>query len=225
MQIDPGGRRNPSSTERPEPTSRRRRLLDHLRGRSDPVSEGELAARIAAGDREPSEEVPDDEVRAVHVALRHVDLPRVSDAGLVSWDESTGTLEPVEDPDLSETEVRQLFADGWDDAAAVSRYERRRAAIAVLRETSGDVQVNDVAAEVAAHETEDEVAPSASDVDEVGVALHHRHLPKLQEANLVEYDPVEGTVAYTGPSEPEREGNPDWSGRQPPTDRNDDRNR
>lgn len=218
MQPEPRGRRDRSGTEGPGTATRRQRILEHLERRSDRTSEHELAARIAAGGPGSAADASDEAVRDVHVALRHLDLPKVAAAGLVDWDESTGTVEPAEDPTLSETEARQLFADGWDDAAAVSRNERRRAALARLREVGSEVTVSDLAAEVAAHETDDDVAPAASDVDEVGVALHHRHLPRLEDANLVEYDPGTGTVVYTGPPAGERGTDRDGSDESRSTD-------
>lgn len=204
MQPEPRATKELSETDGLGTAARRKRILEHLRRQSDRTSEHELAARIAAGDPGSDADVSDEDVRDVHVALRHVDLPKAEAAGLVSWDEATGTVEPAADADLSETEVRQLFADGWDDADAVSRQERRRAALALLRKTEGEVSLDDLAAEVAAHESEDDIAPSASDVDDVGVALHHRHLPRFEEADLVEYDPAAGTVVYRGPDDPER---------------------
>lgn len=204
MRNEPTTTQEPSNTDNRGAAARRARTLELLHRQSSRTSEGELAARIAADAPGANAGASDDEVRDLHVVLRHVDLPKIAAAGLVSWDESTGTVEPAEDPTLCETEARQLFADGWDDAAAVSRYEQRRAALDVLREVDGEVSVDDLAAEVAAHETDDDVAPSASDVDDVGTALYHRHLPKLQDANLIEYDPVGGTVSYTGPPGPAR---------------------
>lgn len=198
MQREPTATGKRSGTDGLETAARRQRILEHLQRRSDRMSEHELAARIAAGGTASDGDVSEEDVRDIHVALRHVDLPKADAAGLVSWDESSGTVEPADEADLSETEARQLIADGWDDADAVSRNGRRRAALAFLRESEGEVTLNDLAAEVAAHETDDDVAPSAGDVDEVGVALHHRHLPRFEAADLVEYDPTAGTVVYRG---------------------------
>lgn len=208
MHINPDERSEPSRTDDRGTSSRRRRILEHVRGRSEPVKEGELAARIAANDpdstADSTEDVSDEQVRDVEIALRHVDLPKAEAAGLVTWDESEGVVEPAADADLTETEARQLFADGWNDATAVSRHERRQAALTVLRDVEGEVSLSDLAAEVADHESDTDVAPSASDVDDAEAALHHRHLPRLADAGLVEYDSTEGTVRYSGPDGPER---------------------
>lgn len=42
--------------------------------------------------------------------------------------------------------------------------------------------------------------PEADDPERVRVALHHVHLPKLDEADVVEYHPSEGEVRYLGDS-------------------------
>lgn len=200
------------------PGSRRRRILEHLRQQSERVSESELAARIAAderweraesgGDHETDADADDEKVRDLQVVLRHVDLPKAAAAGMIEWDAESGTVQPAEVPEVGETEARQLVADGWDDEAAVSQRDLRRTAVAALREAGGELSVGDLATEVAAHETGDDVAPVAADADEVGVALHHRVLPKLEESGLVEYDPEGDTVVYAGPSGAESGGRP-----------------
>jgi hypothetical protein len=62
--------------------------------------------------------------------------------------------------------------------------ERRRVTCEVLDELEGDrFTLDAVAAGVAEHE------PGSDDaVDSVAVSLHHRHLPELAAANLVDYD-------------------------------------
>lgn len=218
MQNEAPTAKKQSESDGNESTDRRRRVLEHLQGQSDRLSERELAARVAASDREADEDVSDETVREHHVALRHVDLPKVEAAGLVSWDESTGTVEPADDLDLSEPEIRQLFPDSWDDPTTVSQYERRQAALAALREMGGETTMTDLAAKVAAYEVDDD-APAAGDIDDIGVALHHHHLPTLEDAGLVEYDPASETVAYTGPTEPEGRDDADTSDRVQSPDR------
>lgn len=157
------------------------------------MSEEELAARVAAGDVEP-DDVADEDVQDIHVALRHIDLPKAAEAGLVTWDPEEGTVTPDGDHDISETEFRQLFDDGWDDAAAVARDRQRRATLDVLETIGDEVSLPELAAKVAAHEADAE--PSSEDVDDVATALHHRHLPKLRKAGLVEYDTDTETITY-----------------------------
>lgn len=60
-------------------------------------------------------------------------------------------------------------------------------------EESADL--HEVAGEVARREG-DGVTPESA-IDQLKIALHHRHLPKLADAGLVEYDSVNRVVALT----------------------------
>lgn len=64
--------------------------------------------------------------------------------------------------------------------------ERRRTAIDVLGGLSGPVELEELAAAVAAREdggTADEVA-----VERVAVQLHHVHLPKMADMGVLDYE-------------------------------------
>lgn len=176
--------------------ARRERVLSHIRRNSHRMSERELAARVAAGDDRSPEEVPEDEIRDLHVALRHVDLPKAAEVGLVEWDPLAGTVEPAADPDaeapLGELESRLLYADGWDGEATVTRKDRRRAALDALAAAGDELSVETLAARVAADEGGD---PTERDVEAIATVLHHRHLPRLGDLGLVDYDPRERRVA------------------------------
>lgn len=75
---------------------------------------------------------------------------------------------------------------------------QRRRAIAALQEFDGAVDLGELAEETVAR---------AEDVDRVDVAedrrertaamLHHAHLPRLEDANVAEYDASEGQVELT----------------------------
>lgn len=67
--------------------------------------------------------------------------------------------------------------------------EHRREIIAVLREQEAPVDRRDLAKEMAA--SEEDVSPvtvSEQAVDRVELALHHNHLPKLEDAGYLRYD-------------------------------------
>ncbi|UPV99114.1 hypothetical protein M0R88_11310 [Halorussus gelatinilyticus] len=63
-----------------------------------------------------------------------------------------------------------------------------------------DDNADDVAAfsDLVEHVADESVAVSNDDHKRVAVKLHHTHLPKLEDANLVEYDPRSETVRYRG---------------------------
>jgi len=66
------------------------------------------------------------------------------------------------------------------------RPERRRVAIRVLDGRRPPISLDAVAAAVAAAEGTDCRDDEA--VSRVGISLHHRHLPKLAEHGLIDYD-------------------------------------
>ena len=57
-----------------------------------------------------------------------------------------------------------------------------------------DAAVNAVATYEAADPTTD-AEPTKKDIE---IELQHRHLPKLVDAGIVDYDPRHGTIRYTG---------------------------
>lgn len=87
-------------TADPEPTGsallpllaepRRRRLLRTVR-REAPASLGALAGELAAADASTARATPR-RCREVYLEVHHVDVPLLSGAGLVRYDEDTGTV-------------------------------------------------------------------------------------------------------------------------------------
>lgn len=72
--------------------------------------------------------------------------------------------------------------------------ERRRAALAVLREAEAPLALADLAADLVARERAS-TAPDHEAVQRCYVSLYHRHVPKLVDAGLVEFDADRRTVA------------------------------
>lgn len=74
--------------------------------------------------------------------------------------------------------------------------QRRRYVLHCLREHATSMTLSDVADEVAAleHETPVDDVPAEA-VERIYLSLYHSHVPKLADANVVEYDPERDTVA------------------------------
>lgn len=70
--------------------------------------------------------------------------------------------------------------------------ERRRRLLYALRENEGVVDEEDLACWLAAE--------FGTDRDSIHTHLHHTDLPRLAECGLVEYDPDDGSVWYSGGS-------------------------
>lgn len=77
---------------------------------------------------------------------------------------------------LTESERHDLLASA-----------RRRTLLAVLADADGTVGVEELARTVADREPAD-AGTRGDGATDVQVALHHVHLPKLDQADLVEYD-------------------------------------
>ena len=103
---------------------------------------------------------------------------------------ATSHSEPEESAVEEESSVDELFD--------VLRKSRRRAVLSILAGRQSPTNVQDLAHTIAVREND--VAPaslSESTIREVHVTLHHVHLPKLDEASLIDYDREEQTVETT----------------------------
>ncbi len=90
---------------------------------------------------------------------------------------------------------QQTAAVGLDELFRVLADGQRRRLLAYLDRTEDDVAAF---SELVEHAADESVAVSNEDRERVAVNLHHNHLPKLEDANLVEYDPRSETVRYRG---------------------------
>lgn len=82
-----------------------------------------------------------------------------------------------------------------DEVFEVLKSPRRRYALYYLRQEGGEIELSDLTEQVAAWENE--TTPSALTTEQrkrVYISLYQTHLPKLDEANIVEYDRDEGIV-------------------------------
>ena len=71
--------------------------------------------------------------------------------------------------------------------------DRRRAIVQLLAEESGQVDVSDIASEIAASETETTPVPNNL-YKSVYVSLQQTHLPQLEEDAVIEYDSDAKTI-------------------------------
>jgi DNA-binding transcriptional ArsR family regulator len=85
-----------------------------------------------------------------------------------------------------------------DDVFHLLQNERRRRVLQYLEETDGTVEMGDIAEQVAAWEHDTTVRALSSDQRQrVYIALYQAHLPKLDEAGVIEYNQNRGRVEPT----------------------------
>jgi DNA-binding transcriptional ArsR family regulator len=177
---------------------RRRRVLEILLERTGPVGERELARLLGADENRTTDCVPAEEVRDRRVDLVHARLPALEEAGLVDWDREDGTVatsgHPLDDPPVHRLLDRR--GDGVGEVVASLASERRRVLLRVLRARGEPMTMADLAGLVAARVPDQDA--DADTVERMRASLHHRDLPALDDAGLVEVDPHDGTVSYVG---------------------------
>lgn len=175
----------------------RRRIVRILGERTGPVSEEELAERLAAMDSESnSEGTASDGVESLRIRLYHVHLPKLSDSGFVDWDIEERAAAATDRPISAAREPEEpIPTAGRGSAAPALADDRRREIVAVVEAGDGPVALDDLARELASTGAYGRPAPRL--VEDLRIRLHHQYLPKLAAAGLVEYDLDDATVVST----------------------------
>ena len=83
-----------------------------------------------------------------------------------------------------------------DTVVAALANHRRRAILTYLQQSqSGTATVEELASFIAEHKNERSRTPLDTDRQNIMMSLHHTHLPKLADANLITYEPDRGRVS------------------------------
>lgn len=198
--VSGGPARNPVLTAVAD--RRRRHVVRLLVDARSPLSVEDLAIHLATMDGEkPLSEVTEREFRSRRTDLTQILLPRLEDAGLLTWDQEDGTVTTTGHPAFDDPKFERIVepeTGNWDAVLANLAHERRRVALSELKAESVPMTVTDLARTMAAHETNTEAERDRDAVESLCTSLHHVHLPKLAEAGLVEYDPSSGAISYAG---------------------------
>ena len=78
------------------------------------------------------------------------------------------------------------------DIFALLANRRRRSALRIFRDTSTTLPAIELSHRIAMREYE---RPSADEIHTIYLTLYHNHLPRLNEAGVLEFDPSAGTIA------------------------------
>ena len=93
-------------------SSRRRFILYYLNREQRPVELGELASEIAAWENDTTvEQLTRQQRKRVYVSLYQTHIPKMEDAGLITYDAETGVLELARQP----TQIRSILGDEEND--------------------------------------------------------------------------------------------------------------
>lgn len=85
---------------------RRRYMLYYLRQESEPVHIQKLSAEVASWENEiPVDDLTNQQQKRVYVSLYQTHIPKLEDAGIVTYDQETGTVELTERVDEMEAYI------------------------------------------------------------------------------------------------------------------------
>ncbi|MFC4553065.1 MULTISPECIES: DUF7344 domain-containing protein [Halorussus] len=131
-----------------------------------------------------------------------------SGAGSSDSDETTGqqgntvATKQVADVTDAESETEEVADLSRDLVFDVLKNRRRRYALHYLRRAEETVQLSELAEQVAAWENDTTIdAISAAERKRVYTALYQSHLPKLDDAGIVDYNQNRGIVELSGAAE------------------------
>lgn len=171
------------------------RLLRILRSHAGWLTEGRLAAKLTPVSSGRDGGTADG--RRLRTQLRHTHLPKLADRELVAWDAAEGVVRRTESTATVVDqfgELMEIVAETPDLSAGVVADERRREVLDIL-----DAEPEPISRTHLSHELAKHAGDGEQTVRDVSISLHHHHLPKLEEAGLLDYDTDAETVTYCGP--------------------------
>ena len=189
-------------------SSERRRILGILDERApNSVPRRDLAKHLVQSKHsDAAAQDPDEAVKRASLELHHTHLPKLDAAGLIDQDTGRETVTISDHPAYEDDGIDAVIdpSSTGDPSSLDGLFrsladDRRRTILDVLTHQVGPIHVETLARELCAKEqsiAESEVP--ADEVEEIHGSLRHRHLPRLADAGLVDYDPEGETVGYEG---------------------------
>ncbi|MBX0286286.1 hypothetical protein EGH22_08105 [Halomicroarcula sp. F28] len=176
---------------------RYRRILAILLDRFQPVPSRELSVQVAAREADiPPSEVPETECESVRMELEHRYLSKLERVGWVDRtpDGLTATApRPAPRDVLSLPSLREPEHPHWDPVSTLLARPYRIAVAALLADRQQPLALAQLAEQLREHEQEYSLPAR----QRLRLQLYHVDLPKLADADLVEFDSAEQTVART----------------------------
>lgn len=179
--------------------SRRRVTLSVLLESERSVPVADLARTLAARETPTRGNGHPPDAEPVRASLIHDHLPKLTDADALVHDPDVGLVRARRDSPFRREWVRSLVethpGPDYDGLVAALASERRQAVLYVLLAADRPLTMRDLSVAVAAHECG--CAPGSVPAARRRVtltALHHSHLPRLEEVGIVVRDGSDGTV-------------------------------
>lgn len=132
----------------------------------------------------------------IRVTLVHNHLPRLADYGLIEWDDDS--VELVDEPLLCPTTLSTLLETAVDEKQLLERVvdPARLGLLKVVADHDRPQSLEQLASTLAAREP-----ALPSDTRQVKIALHHSHLPALDEVDVLAYDHRSQLIESTAETE------------------------
>lgn len=156
----------------------------------------QLAAYLAATEQETSS-LGTTEIEAMQVQLTHIHLPALESADFISWKEDDDVVQIATHPALDDPRFEQLLKINADDVDAILSalsHEYRRITLTVL-EAEQTKSRTELAHEIR-HRLPETVHRELPSAEEIGLLLHHVHLPTLDEIDVIDFDPATDDVSF-----------------------------
>ncbi|MFC4436602.1 MULTISPECIES: DUF7344 domain-containing protein [Natrialbaceae] len=174
---------------------RRIRLLEVLRSGESSLTLTELTGAVA---RREATDQPDGQLfREIRISLVHNHLPRLTECGVLEWNDETVALADDMPLPLRDLSTLLELCESQERLLEVLVHPVRTQLYSILRERERPVSVDRLASELAARE-----AGSLSTPEEATVSLHHIHLPAMDDVGALEFDRESGTVRRSDRSTP-----------------------
>lgn len=186
----------------------RRHLLGILYTRSPgSLTRRDLALYLVSGDHMKSGH-HSDELSLLDSTLQHTHLPRLETAGLIKLDAAHRTVSITNHAAFEDSGIIRAItgehegdSDSLDDLFSVLSDPYCREILDVLSHQFGPIHTETLARELGSTERDNFGADvSEKAIEERLGCLYHIYIPRLSEADMIEYDADAETVAYVGHS-------------------------
>lgn len=176
--------------------TRCRRILVILENNSTRMTGKTLAETLGAIEKDVlTTNLSADYISQIQTSLHHNHLPRLDAVGLIDWNRDRGTVRLEDHPVVSSPDFNQLLMrlkHESDEIAESIANEKRRAILGILQSKGRRLTVDMLVREISVRYSDTYLFDST---EAIRLQLHHRHLPRFDEAGIINYDDEDGKVS------------------------------